>query len=87
MVVVTLYVPAIAAVVAAMVGFWDEEAKLLGPVQLYVAEATVAVPKERKAPTQSGPLLVAAGIAGIGLMVVVVIPAGLGQPLAVATTE
>ena len=53
-----------------IVGFWREDAKPLGPVQLYVALATAGVDSCRVAPTQTGPLFEAVGVAGNALTVV-----------------
>src|SRR5258707_11091057 len=45
---------------------------LFGPVQAYVALATVGVASEIVAPAQYGPVLLAVGVAGVGLVVTVV---------------
>ena len=49
---VTEYVPASAVVALARVGFCSDEAKPFGPVQAYVALATVGVESEIVAPAQ-----------------------------------
>lgn len=51
------------------VGFWSADVKATGPVQLYVAPATVGVVRLIICQVHSGELLVATGIAGAGLMV------------------
>src|SRR5262249_20010229 len=67
---VTEYVPAAAAVTPGIVGFWSEDAKPFGPVQEYVAPATVEAVSCSVPPTHTGPLLPAVGAAGIALTVV-----------------
>src|SRR5436190_1906495 len=64
---VTEYVPASAVVALERVGFCCAEVKPFGPVQAYVALATVAVESEIVAPSQYGPPFVAVGVAGVGL--------------------
>ena len=85
-VIVTLYVPASVASTFAMAGVLNVEVKPLGPVQLYVAPATVGVLKFNVAPTHRGPLLLAAGVAGNALMTTVVVPAALVHPFTVIVT-
>ena len=87
MVAVTEYVPEAATVAAAIVGFCEEEEKLLGPVQEYVAPATVVAVKFNAVPAQIGLLLLAVGVAGIGFTVTAVVPAGPVQPATIAVTE
>ena len=71
-----------------MVGSSSVDVKLLGPVQLYVAEATVAEKSESVEPEQIGPLLdTGVGAAGIELIVAAVVPAGPVQPETVTVTE
>ena len=53
----TVYVPELAVVAPAMVGFCDVELKLFGPLQEYVAPATVVAVKLIVLPWQTGPLL------------------------------
>jgi hypothetical protein len=77
---VTLYVP-VAVVVALLIdGFCKVEAKLLGPVQLYVALVTVGVDRVSVWPAQIGPLFEVVGVAGIALTVTVLLQMLL-QPL------
>jgi len=84
---VTEYVPEAAAVAAGMVGFCNVEVKAFGPVQEYVAPATVGVVKLSVPPAQIGPLLAAVGVAGIALTVATVVPAAEVQPATVIVTE
>jgi len=84
---VTEYVPEAAVVAAGIVGFWREEVKRLGPVQEYVAPATVGVVKLSVPPVQIGPLLAAVGVAGAALTVAEVVPARDVQPATVTVTE
>src|SRR5436190_16128163 len=62
---VTEYVPASAVVAFERVGFCCAEVKPFGPVHAYVALATVGVKSWIVAPSQYGPPLVAAGVAGV----------------------
>ena len=84
---VTEYVPAIARVEAAVLGFCKVEVNVFGPVQLYVAPATNGVVKLIAVPTHTGVLLITAGVVGIGLTTTVVVPIALVQPLTVTVTE
>jgi hypothetical protein len=84
-VIVTKYVPPFP--VEERVGFWSAEVKPPGPVQAYVAPATVGVLSEIVAPSQYGPPLLAVGVAGIGLTTTVVDPAAEVQPLTVMVTK
>ena len=61
--------------------------KALGPVQAYVAPATVGVVKLSVPPAQIGPLFAAVGVAGAVLTVAVVVPAREVQPATVSVTE
>jgi hypothetical protein len=61
--------------------------KPFGPVHAYVAPATVAVDSAIVAPSQYGPPLDAAGVAGVGLTITLVVPAADVQPLTVIVTE
>ena len=61
--------------------------KALGPVQEYVAPATVGVVRLSVPPAQIGPLFAAVGVAGIALTVAVVVPARDVQPATVTVTE
>jgi hypothetical protein len=82
------YVPAAAKVALAIVGFCNEELKVFGPVQLYVAPATALVVKFNGVPVQTGLLLLGVGVVGVGLTTTVVVPAGLvAQPGTVTVTE
>jgi hypothetical protein len=69
------------------VGFCKEEVNPAGPVQLYVAPATVLAVRLRVEPAHMGPLLPAVGAVGIGLTVTVVVPALLEHPPTLAVTE
>ena len=53
-------------------GFCSAEVKPFGPVQAYVAPATVGVESEIVPPTQYGPPFDAVGVAGMGLIGTVV---------------
>ena len=86
-VIVTEYVPVASVVALAIVGFWRAELKAFGPVQEYVAPATVGVVRLRVPPAQIGPLLAAVGVAGIALTVAEVVPARDVQPATVTVTE
>ena len=78
--------PAIAVVaLVETVGFCALDVKLLGPVQLYVALATVGVERLKVVPVQTGPLLPAVGVAGSGLTVTVPEPL-LAQPVEPSVT-
>jgi hypothetical protein len=81
------YVPAIAAVAAALTtGFCKEDENEFGPVHVYVAPATAPVLKLKDEPAHTGPLLAATGVTG-GFTITVVVPAMLVHPLTVAVTE
>jgi DUF971 family protein len=86
-VIVTEYVPASAVVALLRVGFWSAEVKPFGPVQAYVAPATVGVESAIVAPSQYGPPLLAVGVAGVALTTTLVVPAAEVQPLTVIVTE
>ena len=86
-VIVTEYVPASAVVAFGRVGFCCAEVKLFGPVQAYVAPATVGVESEIVAPSQYGPPFEAVGVAGVGFTTTEVVPAAEVQPLTVIVTE
>jgi hypothetical protein len=70
-----------------MDGFCEDDVNPFGPVHEYVAPATVVVLKFNVCPTQTGLLLVGAGVAGIGLMITFVVPADPVHPLTVTVTE
>jgi len=85
---VTEYVPASAAVALARVGFCCVEVKPFGPVHAYVAFATVGVESAIALPSQNGPLLLAAGVAGTAVLTTtLVVPAAEVQPPTVMVTE
>src|SRR5213594_2132854 len=84
---VTEYVPDIAAVEFAIVGFCRLDVKPFGPVHEYVAPLIVEALSWIVVPSQYGPVLVAVGALGIGLTVTGVVPAVEVQPLTVAVTE
>src|SRR3954452_20750353 len=79
--------PASAVVALERVGFCREDAKPFGPVQAYVAPTTVGVESWIVPPSQYGPPLEAAGVAGVGLTTTDVVPAADGQPLTVIVAE
>jgi hypothetical protein len=70
-----------------MVGFCTAEVKVFGPVQSYELAPLGLAVKLSVLPAQSVELLAAVGVAGIGLMVTLTVPAGLVQPLTVCVTE
>ena len=78
--------PEAAAVAFGIAGFCWFEMNPLGPVQLYVAPATVEAVKFSVAPAQIGPLFEAVGADGIALTIAVVVPGADAQPLTVAVT-
>jgi hypothetical protein len=80
----TVYAPASAAVAFATIGFCCAEAKLFGPLQAYVAPATVGVASAIVSFTQYGPPLLA-GAAPLPSTTTVV-PAAEAQPLTVTVT-
>jgi len=84
---VTEYVPVASVEAPTIEGFWRAELKALGPVQEYVAPATVGVVRLSVPPAQIGPLLAAVGVAGIALTVATVVPAADVQPATVIVTE
>ena len=59
----------------------------MGPVQEYVAFATVEAVRESVVPAQTGPLFPAVGAFGFAFTTGVVVPAELVHPLTVAVTE
>jgi hypothetical protein len=70
-----------------MVGFCCDEVYPLGPVQAYVAPVTVGVVKFIGDPAQTGELLEAVGVAGIGFTVTFTVPGWLVHPLNVTVSE
>jgi len=84
---VTLYVPAIAAVAPVRVGFCKDDVNDAGPVQLYVAPATVAVERLMVVPVHTGELDVGAGVAGVGFTVMVIALDVAGLPVTPARLE
>ena len=79
--------PPSAVVALERVGFCSAEVKPFGPVQVYVAPATVGVESAIVAPSQYGPPLEAVGVAGAGLTATDVVPAAEVQPETVMVTE
>ena len=69
-----------------MFGFWEAEVKLLGPVQLYAAPATVDAVRVNVDPAQIALLLPAAGDAGMGLTITATVPGKLVHPPLVVAT-
>ena len=66
----TLYNPESAFVTELTLGFCEVELKLFGPVQLYVAPASVLAFRSSVENWHSGPLLEAEGAAGVALTVI-----------------
>ena len=85
MVAVTEYVPEAAVVTPAIVGFWEVDVKLFGPVQENVLPAELAV-KLNVFPEQTGVLLPAVGPDGIVYTVAVTAERDDVHPLLVAST-
>jgi hypothetical protein len=79
--------PASAVVALERVGFCSVDVKLFGPVQAYVAPATLGVESAIVAPAQYGPPLEAVGVAGVAFTATIVVPAADVQPLTVMVTE
>src|SRR3954451_21442741 len=79
--------PASAIVALERVGFWSADVKPFGPVQAYVAPATVGVESAIVAPSQYGPPFEAVGVGGVALTTTVVVPAAEVQPDTVTVTE
>ena len=81
---VTLYTPLAAGVALAIVGFCCDELNPFGPVQLYVAPATVDAVRLSVEPAQISPSLPAIGAVGTGLTVMRIegafVVAGAAQP-------
>jgi hypothetical protein len=75
-----------AAVALGIVGFCEEDETPLGPVHPYVAPATTGVESATVDPTQYGPVLLAAGVAGPALTTTLVVPAADVQPATVTVT-
>ena len=84
---VTEYIPEAEVVTAANVGFWAFDANGPGPVQLYVAPAIVGVFKDKVLPAQTGLLLDAIGMAGMGFTIMLTVPGADMQPFTVAVTK
>jgi formaldehyde-activating enzyme involved in methanogenesis len=84
---VTEYIPDAKVVTPGIEGFWTEEVKLFGPVQLYVAPATVEALKFKVCPAHNGALLPATGAPGTGFIMTLVVPARPVHPERVAVTE
>ena len=83
----TEYVPVAEATGETIDGFCKVDVNPFGPVQLYVALATVLAVRFRVVPSQTGPLLPAVGAAGKRFIVTEVVPATFVHPLTVAVTE
>ncbi len=75
-----------AVVTLVILGVLEAEVNPFGPVQLYVAPATVGVERLRVEPAHKGPLLEAVGVAGTGLTTTVVEPVKLVHPFIVTVT-
>jgi hypothetical protein len=84
---VTLYVPAMVADAPDLDGFCKALEKAAGPVHAYVAPVTARVVKLIADPVQTGELLPAVGVAGIGLTTILTVPAALVQPATVTVKE
>jgi hypothetical protein len=74
-------VPVAAVVALAIVGFWAEEMKPLGPVHAYVAPVTVEAVKFNVVPAQIGPLFPTVGAEGIALTVTLTVSVTYKVPL------
>lgn len=84
---VTEYVPAMATVAVAIVGFCKVDVNVFGPVHAYVAPTTAGVLSAIVAPSQYGPPFEAVGVAGVWVTVTLVAAeAALEQPKLVTTT-
>jgi len=84
---VTEYVPESATAAPERVGFCSDDVNPFGPVQAYVAPATVGVESWMVAPAQYGPVFDAVGVAGVGFTTTLVVPAAELQPVTVIVTE
>lgn len=84
---VTEYVPAPAAVMPVMDGFWEEEVNPFGPVHEYVAPAMFDAVRFSVDPSHTGELLPAVGAAGVGFTTTLTVPAKLVQPFTVTVRE
>jgi hypothetical protein len=80
-------VPALATAIFVRDGVRDVEVKPPGPVHAYVAPETLGVLRLMVPPAQTGPSLVAVGVAGVGFTTTNVVPAALVQPPSVIVTE
>jgi hypothetical protein len=85
-VMVTLYVPAIAAVALVMDGFCTALAKLFGPAHEYVAPATAAVERLIVLPVHTGEFEEGAGVDGVVLITTAVVPCAEVHPFTVTVT-
>lgn len=86
-VIVSEYVPVAAVVALIMEGSSSPELKLFGPVQVYVAPATVFDVRLSVCPAQIGLLLPTVGAAGVGLITTFVVLCGLVHPPTVIVNE
>ena len=79
--------PAFAVAALPIVGFCEEEEKLLGPFHEYTAPEIVVAVSDNVCPEQMGLLFPAVGADGSGLMVTIVVPTELVHPFTVAVIE
>src|SRR5204862_3720126 len=86
-VMVTEYVPAWVVVAFTRVGFCSDELKPFGPVQAYVALATVGVLSWIVAPSDWRRAVEGVGVAGVAWTTTLVVPAAEVQPFTVMVTE
>jgi hypothetical protein len=84
---VTLYTPEFRIPALLITGLEPDELNPLGPVQLYTVPATDEADRFKLVPWQSGELFEAAGDAGIGLIVTVVLVGTLVHCPTVTVTE
>jgi high-affinity K+ transport system ATPase subunit B len=82
-----VYVPVAAVVAPAILGFCSVDVNPFGPLQEYIAPATLVAKRLSVLPAQIGELLEALGAVGIGLITATVVAAAEGQPRTVTVTE
>lgn len=82
-----VYIPELAGTAFAMIGFCNVELNPLGPVQLYDPPATEGVVRLIGPFSHTGELLLAVGVAGIGMITTLVEAVAPEQPATVAYTE
>ena len=75
-----------AVVAEGRVGFCNVEVYAPGPVQEYVAPATVGVDKLIVCPAQYGPVFVAVGVDEVEFTTTAVVPGALAHPPTVTVT-